>query len=80
MKLDSVLVQDPNTGLYQTKGIQPSRNSEGFVKMEIMQDWYFDFQREVLTPRIKWIAVMDNILNPDGSIRGAVPWCKIYYE
>lgn len=80
MPSDTVPVYDYKdpTKLTEYRVIHLERSSTDFSRLRIRQDLYFDFKNERLYSVVRSVVIMLPVRSFDGSIRGYIPYCRIY--
>jgi gliding motility associated protien GldN len=79
-KVDTNYVDDPDNPGQQKQVIVPNEFNPGSVKQfRIKEDWFFDKQKSVLEVRIIGIAPIQEVLAPDGSVKGDKVLFWVYF-
>jgi gliding motility associated protien GldN len=79
-KVDTTFIDDPDNPGQQKQVIVPNEFNPASVKQfRVKEDWFFDKQRSVMEVRIIGIAPIQEILAPDGSVKGDKVLFWIYF-
>lgn len=79
-KIDTNYVDDPDNPGQTKMVIVPNEFNPATIKQfRIKEDWFFDKQRSVLEVRIIGIAPIQEVLAPDGTIKGDKVLFWIYF-
>lgn len=54
-------------------------SSDMFSKIRVYQDWYMDIASGKIESQVKWIELIQEIKAFDGTIRGQMVFCRVYY-
>jgi gliding motility associated protien GldN len=79
-KVDTSYIDDPDNPGQTKMVIVPNEFNPGSIKQfRIKEDWFFDKQKSVLEVRIIGIAPVQEVLAPDGSVKGDNVLFWIYF-